>query len=52
VRENDDLMSATHYAVMELRSARPYRPEVPRQDRAVDYDPLGSYVDPSGKAWI
>ena len=43
VDRDDDLMSATHYAVMELRHARPrYRAEheLPPRAVGVDYDPL------------
>jgi phage terminase large subunit-like protein len=51
VRENDDLISATHYAIMELRSAKPYRPNMPFQQRGMDDDPLGDYM-PSEGSWL
>jgi len=45
VAENDDLISAMHYAIMELRSARPYEREHDLQTQAtgVDHDPLAAY---------
>jgi len=51
VAENDDLISATHYALMELRSARPYTRSQPAQERGLDSDPLGSYM-PSEGSWL
>jgi hypothetical protein len=51
VDENDDLMSAMHYALMELRSARPFKRKFHQPTQAVDSDPLGSYL-PSQGSWL
>jgi phage terminase large subunit-like protein len=51
VDENDDLMSAMHYALMELRSARPFKRKFQQPARAVDSDPLGEYL-PSQGSWL
>ena len=42
VRENDDLLSATHYGLMMLRCARTQRRPIMEKGRK-DYDPLGMY---------
>jgi len=46
VDEDDDLISATHYAVMELRNAVPYYSgwSMPETAQGVDHDPLASYL--------
>ena len=51
VDENDDIISATHYGLMELRSAKPYRSRVNKPATAVDNDPLGEYL-PSQGSWL
>lgn len=45
VAENDDLISAMHYAIMELRSARPSEDQRDLRPAAVgvDHDPLAGY---------